>query len=228
MIYFIATRVKNDLNFKGKEGLFMSNRKQQETIKKLAFAGLMAALCYVGYAVFPAISASGTKVHVGNAFVVLGALLLGGPYGGLAGAIGLSLADILGGYAQSAPRTFITKLVIGLVAGLVAHKIAKISADHKKFYIVKWAIISAVASLGFNCVFEPALKYVWFTLLTPNPDKAASAIKALLAVTTYATLINAIINSVIAVIAYVALRPVLFKTGLLGEIPSGRREKALS
>jgi hypothetical protein len=69
---------------------------------------------------------------------------------------------------------------------------------------------------------------VWFTLLTPNPDKAASAIKALLAVTTYATLINAVINSVIAVIAYVALRPVLFKTGLLGEIPSGRREKALS
>ena len=97
----------------------MSNRKQQETIKKLAFAGLMAALCYVGYAVFPAISASGTKVHVGNAFVVLGALLLGGPYGGLAGAIGLSLADILGGYAQSAPRTFITKLVIGLIVAVI-------------------------------------------------------------------------------------------------------------
>ena len=206
----------------------MSNKAQQEVIKKVAFAGLMAALCYVGYAVFPAISTSGTKVHVGNAFVVLGALLLGGPYGGIAGAIGLSLADILGGYAASAPRTFITKLVIGLVAGLVAHKIAKISQNHKKTYIVKWAVLSAVISLGFNCVFEPALKYVWYTLLTPNADKAASAIKALLAVTTYATFINAVINSVIAVIAYVALRPVLFKTGLLGEVSVTHNKEALS
>ena len=40
---------------------------------KIAQAGLMAALCYIGYAVFPAISASGTKIHIGNAFVVLSA-----------------------------------------------------------------------------------------------------------------------------------------------------------
>ena len=65
-----------------------------DNVKKITYAGLMAALCYVGYAVFPAINASGTKVHIGNAFVVLGALLLGGLYGGLAGAIVLSIADI--------------------------------------------------------------------------------------------------------------------------------------
>lgn len=233
MIYFISTRVKRDLKIhknQKKEGFIMTYNTQ-DTIKKLAFAGLMAALCYIGYAIFPAIPAplaTGTKIHVGNAFVVLGALLLGGPYGGLAGAVGLSLADILGGYAQSAPRTFITKLVIGLIAGLIAHKVASISASHKKAYIVKWAILSAVISLGFNCIFEPALKYVWYTLLTPNPDKAASAIKALLAVTTYATIINAVINSIIAVVAYVALRPVLFKTGLLGELPSKHKKEALS
>lgn len=194
-----------------------------ETIKKIAYAGLMAALAYAGYAIFPAISASGTKIHIGNAFVVLGALFLGGPYGGLAGAIGLSLADILGGYAQSAPRTFIAKLVIGLVVGLVAHRIAKLSHDHKHFYIVRWAAISAIAGLGFNCVFEPALKWVWYTLLTPNADKAASAIKALLAVTTYATIINAVINSAIAVVAYLALRPVLYKTGLIGPIGGSKK-----
>ncbi len=195
-----------------------TEKNSRETLKKIAYAGVMAALCYVGYAVFPAISATGTKIHVGNAFVVLGALLLGGVYGGLAGAVGLSLADILGGYAQSAPRTFICKLVIGLIVGLVAHKIATISKNHKHPYLIKWSIISAVAGLGFNCVFEPSLKWVWFTLITPNADKAASAIKALIAVTTYATLINAVINSVIGVIAYLALRPVLFKTGLLGEL----------
>ena len=198
----------------------MNNREKNQTLLKITYSGLMAALCYVGYAIFPAINAAGTKIHVGNAFVVLGALLLGGPYGGIAGAIGLSLADILSGYAQSAPRTFICKLVIGLIAGLVAHKIANISHNHPKTYIVKWSIISAVAALGFNCIFEPSLKYVWYTLLTPDPEKAASAIKALVAITTYTTIINAVINSAIAVVAYIALRPALYKLGLFGDIDS--------
>ncbi len=198
----------------------MKKYDQNHPLIKIAYAGLMAALCYVGYAIFPAISTSGTKVHIGNAFVVLGALLLGGPYGGFAGAIGLSLADILGGYSMSAPRTFICKLIIGLVVGFVAHKIANISHNHPRAYVVRWACISAIAGLGINCVFEPALKYVWYTLLTPNPEKAAAAVSALVAITTYATIINAVINSVIGVVAYLALRPVLFKSGLLGEIDS--------
>ena len=184
-------------------------------IQKIAYSGLMAALCFVGYAVFPAISATGTKVHIGNAFVVLAALLLGGIYGGLAGAIGLSLADILGGYVESSPRTFICKLVIGLIVGLVAHKLGHLSEPQDKKHVVKWTILATLAGLLFNCIFEPALKYVWYTLLTPNIEKAQSAINTLMAITTYATLVNALINSVIAIILYIALRPALIKAGLV-------------
>ena len=187
---------------------------KNENIKKTAYAGLMAALCFVGYVVFPAISASGTKVHVGNAFVVLAALLLGGPLGGLSGAVGLSIADIVSGYAASAPRTFITKLVIGLIVGLVAHKIGKISKEQNHAKVLTFSAVATIAALLFNCIFEPALKYVWFTLLTPNPDKAASAIKAMVAVTTWATLVNAVINSIIAIILYNVLRPALKKAHL--------------
>jgi len=193
----------------------MSKENNKYNVQKIAYAGLMAALCFVGYVVFPAFSVTGTKVHVGNAFVVLGALLLGGVYGGLAGAVGLSIADIISGYGASAPRTFITKLVIGLVVGLVAHKIAKLNEKHEKKYIVKWTIISSIAGLLFNCIFEPALKYVWYTLLTPNADKAASAIKTLLALTVYTSYINAVINSVIAIVLYLALRPALTKMGVI-------------
>lgn len=190
-------------------------KEKNDQLMKIAQAGLMAALCYIGYAVFPAISASGSKIHIGNAFVVLSAYLLGGVYGGLSGAVGLSIADIVGGYAASAPRTFITKLVIGLIVGFVAHKIAKLSDEHDHAYVIRWSAIAAVCGLGFNCFFEPALKYVWYTLLFPNADKVASAIKALLAITTYTTIINAVINSVIAVILYAALRPALRKAGLI-------------
>ena len=187
-------------------------------IQKIAIGGLMAALCFVGYMFFPAISASGTKVHIGNAFVVLGALFIGGVYGGLAGAIGLSLADVLSGYAASAPRTFITKLIIGLVVGLVAHKIAQISQKHTHKYYFGWSLGASLAGLGLNCIIEPLLKWVWYTLLTPNEEKAQAAIGALLALTTYATLVNTLINTAIAVALYMALRPILNRAGLLPEI----------
>lgn len=192
----------------------MENRTNKQTYR-LAMAGLMAALCYVGYAFLPALSADGTKIHFGNAFVVLGAYLLGGAYGGLAGAVGLTAADLVGGYAASAPRTFITKLVIGLITGLVAHKLGHLSeqSDHKK--ILMWTVLGAVAGLGFNCVFEPVLKYFWYTILIPNSDKAAGAIRTLVAVTSYTTLINTVTNSVVAVVLYQALYPALKRAGML-------------
>lgn len=195
-------------------------------ILNISYAGLMAALCYVGYAIFPAINANGTKVHIGNAFVVLGALLLGGVYGGLAGAVGLSLADILTGYGASAPRTFICKLLIGLVVGLIAHKIGKISKSHDKGKIALWSAIAAIGGLAFNCVFEPTLKYFWFTILIPDAEKAAKAIDSLVAITTYTTIINAVINSVIAIILYNAIRPALNKADILPMIRAEENKKA--
>ncbi len=175
----------------------------------------MAALCYVGYAVFPAINASGTKVHLGNAFVVLGALLLGPIYGGLAGAVGLTLADILGGFAASAPRTFICKLLIGLIVGFIAVKLKKINEQHPVKYVLLWSIIAVVAGLAFNCVFEPALKWLWYTLLFPNPEQTAKAIKALVGITSVTTLINAGINSAVGIAIYNVLRPALKKASII-------------
>lgn len=198
---------------------------KKDRMIKLCMAGLMAALCYVGYTMFPAITASGTKIHIGNAFVVIGALLLGPWYGGAAGAIGLTLADILGGFAESAPRTFICKLVIGILVGVVAHYIGQI--DHEMHYpddpkgkrarthLIGWTVAATVIGLGFNCIFEPALKYVWYSLLVPNADKASSALKALLAVTAWTTFINTLINSVIGVVLYLAIRPALLRAGLI-------------
>lgn len=199
--------------------------KKKNTTLKIALTGLMAALCFVGYTFFPAISASGTKIHLGNAFVVLGAYLLGGVYGGLAGAIGLALADILGGYAASAPRTFITKFIIGLIVGLIAHKAGKISTAKNHGQVLKWAILAALCGLGANLFIEPTLKWVWYTILIPDADKAASAKNAYLAITTFATLINTVINSFAAVVLYMILRPALNKAGLFIEIDSAGNTK---
>ena len=47
---------------------------------------------------------------------MLGALLLGGWYGGLAGSIGMTIADLMDPvYITGAPKTFVLKLCIGLI-----------------------------------------------------------------------------------------------------------------
>ena len=69
---------------------------QKADVKKLAQAGLLAALCYIGFAFFKIdipVGPEKTAFHLGNVFCVLAALLLGGYWGGLAGAIGMTIAD---------------------------------------------------------------------------------------------------------------------------------------
>lgn len=176
--------------------------------KKLALAGITAALSFAGYAVFPAVNAFGLKFHLGNAFVVLGALLLGGVPGGLAGAVGLSIADIISGFAAAAPITFVCKFLIGLITGLVAHRSARLSESHPKKYILKWSVLASAAGLGCNCLADPVLNYLWQRLITPGAE-------ALLSINILFTVLNAAVNTVCAVALYSALRPVLRRMNLL-------------
>ena len=61
---------------------------QNNTVVKLAETALLAALCYVSFTFLqikiPVPGGDATSIHIGNAFCVLAALLLGGVYGGLA------------------------------------------------------------------------------------------------------------------------------------------------
>ena len=71
--------------------------KRTFTTKELAMTGVMAALSLVAYLFFRVPFYGGSSFHLGNTFTALTALLLDGVSGGLAGAIGLALADILAG-----------------------------------------------------------------------------------------------------------------------------------
>ena len=80
---------------------------------------------------FSAPECAGHRVQLssGNTFTALTALLLDGVSGGLAGAIGLALADIMAGDPGYAVTTFILKFIIGLVCGGVAHRIITCAAS---------------------------------------------------------------------------------------------------
>lgn len=191
--------------------------KQSSTILKLAETAILAALCFVSFTFLqikiPVPGGDATSLHIGNAFCVLGALLLGGWYGGLAGAIGMTVADILDPvYIIGAPKTFVLKLCIGLITGLVAHRIAKINESHDKKYVFKWSIIASVAGLAFNVIADPVAGYFYKVYILGQPQQMADVLAKMSAVT---TLVNAVVSVILVGFLYNAVRPALIKMQLL-------------
>ena len=87
---------------------------REDSLKKLVFAGIFAALTYIVFTFLsipiPTIAGDKVTVHLGNAFCVLGALILGSFYGGAGGALGLTIADLMDPvYIVQAPITFVIK-----------------------------------------------------------------------------------------------------------------------
>ena len=137
--------------------------KTKFTTKKIATIGIMAALSFVAYEFFriPNVLGTGSSFHLGNTFTALTALMLDGVSGGLAGAIGLALADIMAGDPGYAITTFILKFIIGIVCGVFAQKVFKLqdlsAADGVKYYVA--VIGSAFSGLLVNVFTDPFLGY---------------------------------------------------------------------
>ena len=191
--------------------------KRNQTVIKLAQTALLAALCYVSFTYLqikiPMPGGDATSIHIGNAFCVLAALLLGGFYGGLAGAIGMGIADIMDPiYITGAPKTFLLKLCIGLIVGLVAHRIARINESSDKKYVWKWSLIATIAGLGFNVIADPLAGYFYKMYILGQPQQMAEVLATW---STAATFVNAVISTVLVGAMYNALRPVLLRSGLL-------------
>ena len=189
-----------------------------EQVKRMAQAALFAALSYIMFTYFKIdinLPGGSTAFHLGNTFVVLAALLLGGSLGGMAGAIGLTLADLTTIYVTSAPKTFFLKLCIGLITGFVAHKLFHITkiTDKKKLTVA--TIASAGAGLLFNVIADPLVGYFYKMYLFGIPQDAS---KALAKIATLTTGVNAALSLLCAVLLYLALRPVLIKAGLFTKL----------
>ena len=187
-----------------------------ENVKKLALAALFAALSYIGFQVFRfdiPVGTDKTAFHLGNTFVALGALFIGGAMGGAAGAVGLTIADLTSGYATSAPKTFILKLLIGLIVGFIAHRGFKINEISEKKKLLLATVLSAAGGLLFNIVADPLVGYIYKQYVLGMPQEISAAFAKIAAL---ATSVNAVTSVVFSTLLYLALRPVLKKEGFLG------------
>ncbi len=83
--------------------------------KKLAFASVFSALCFVA-TMLVVIPLPNGYFNAGDVFVLLAGWCLGPLYGGIAAAVGSALADICSGFALYAPATFLIKGGVAIIA----------------------------------------------------------------------------------------------------------------
>lgn len=93
-----------------------ANKKNREQLKKIAYAGVLAALIFLGTELH--IPTAIGYINLGDLVILVSAYILG-PFAFIPAAIGSTLADLLAGYPQYAVATFLIKGVMGLVAGLL-------------------------------------------------------------------------------------------------------------
>ena len=194
--------------------------QKNDKVYKVVLTALMAALCYVAFTFLkipiPTFGGDYVALHIGNAFCVLAALLLGGVYGGLAGSLGMTIADLFDPvHITSAPKTFVLKLCIGLIAGFVAHRLGHITQDHDAKYVFKWTLAASVAGLGFNVIMDPIVGYFYKNFVLGVQSDAAKIMSTWAAGVTF---INAVAGTLVVVAVYMAVRPVLKKSGMFFKI----------
>ena len=189
--------------------------KTKFTVQKISIIGIMAALSFVAYEFFriPNVFGTGSSFHLGNTFTALTALLLDGVSGGLAGAIGLALADVVAGDPGYAITTFVLKFIIGITCGAVAHKAFKLREldKHSSGYLVK-VIVAAASGLLLNVFTDPFLGYFRNVYIFGQEYTVAQALTKIAGGVTF---VNSVASTVCVVVLYLALRPALEKAHLL-------------
>lgn len=205
--------------------VFAALSRTRFTVQKIAVIGVMAALSFVAYEFFriPNVLGTGSSFHLGNTFTALTAMLLDGVSGGLAGAIGLSLADLVAGDPGYALTTFLLKMIIGLVCGGVAHRLCHLEnrpghGAARGGYLLRVSA-SALSGLLVNVLTDPLIGYFRNRYLFGQAEDLAGLVAK---VASGVTLVNSLLSAACAVVLYLALRPALDRAHLLPAAPVRR------
>ena len=156
--------------------------KNDMNVKKLAVTGMMAAMICV-LTIFPHIPLGSGYIHLGDGLILLGVMLLG-PLGIPAAAIGSMLADLLV-YPVYAPVTLVVKGLMSLVAWLIYRKgnvrrmvLACVAAEAVMvlgYFAYEWFAVPefAVADIPGNLIqgVAGAALGIVFSYVTPRLEK---------------------------------------------------------
>ncbi len=125
----------------------------------------------------------------------------------------MTIADLTSGYVTSAPKTFLLKLCIGLIVGLVARRVFHLDREQRSRKRVLGTVVSTACGMAFNVVADPVVGYFYKTYVLGVPPGRCRNLGQ--DRRRYHPLVNAVVAVVVASAFYLALRPALEHAGLL-------------
>lgn len=98
-----------------------SQTKSSQKIREMVQIALMTAITYLAASFIQIPYGNGGVVHLGDSIIFVTAILFGTRQAVISGAIGMTMFDAFSPYAVYAPYTFVIKLVMALLVGLIAN-----------------------------------------------------------------------------------------------------------
>ncbi len=127
----------------------------QKLLKPIVASLFTAIICVATLVIQIPLPATGGYVNLGDCFVLISGIYLGAGYGALAAGLGSALTDLLSGYAQYAPATFVIKALMAVTA----YYIYKISKRKHAFLSTAISSITAETIMVFGY-----FSYEWIIL----------------------------------------------------------------
>lgn len=143
------------------------------TVRDIVIIGMLSSLCIVGTSIKVPYG-NGAMVHLGTAALFTSAILFGGVKGGMAGAIGSGLFDLMMGMSAYTLWSFFIKGIAGFIVGSIAHGGRKDGKSVIRNIIATilgalWTLVGYIAAWTFVIgKFEVALANIPSSLMTSS------------------------------------------------------------
>ena len=168
---------------------------KMKKIQSLASAALFAAIiCVATFVVKIPSPATNGYFNLGDCFVILSGMLLSPVYGALAAGLGSALADVISGYVQYAPATFVIKALMALSVYLIS-----------KAFKSKNNFISKLCA-GFTAEFVMVLGYFGYEAIILKYGLAAAG-----------SIFSNVMQGVVGIVAALAVSTAISKSKSLSE-----------
>lgn len=188
-------------------------KKRVSAVWKVAVLGMMTALVFVSN--YISIPVASSRLHVANAVCLLSGMLLGGPLGAAAAALGSAMFDLtFPAYAAEAWITFINKGAMALICGLiVTGRGSAPQGGEKKKTSLRVPLGALAGALAYIALY--LLKsYIQKKYVAPIPSETLVPV---LTQKLAASSVNGAFGVAASSLLYTALRPALHKL-----LPSAR------
>lgn len=115
------------------------------TTKEIVITGLAVALVFTATMIHIRLPiGQGGLIHLGNIPLFLVAIIFGRKMGAIAGAFGMGLFDLMGGWTPWAPATFIIVGLMGYAVGVISEK-----KDNVAGYVMAILVACAMKIVGY-------------------------------------------------------------------------------